>query len=403
MKNSFADILKEIDGSGRARLSAKVPQWDAVDGLELPTRLCTEQCSSSLTAFFKASLLDTPFQPRIADLTGGLGVDSWAFSKVASAVLHNEMNAELSGAVKHNFSRLGVTNASFSSIEITPDSIGGILDDFHPDVVYMDPARRSSAGSKVFKIADCVPNVLELIPAIFSRCDTLLLKLSPMADLTQTARELDSAGAACGAAVVGMHILGAGGECKEVLALMRREDSRSRITITELSSDSGDGGPSTLSFRPDDKDNPSCFSFYPEEEAAAQVCIASPEEIDGWLFEPGKALAKSGAFKLLCSRYGLAKLGVSTHLYLSPTPVEDLRGLGKWFKIIRKSPLDKRTMKEIGKAFPSASVSARNLPLSSDELRKRLGIVREGDTHIFGVLSDRSGRLLLVCTPENRH
>lgn len=380
-----------MEDSGRARLDAKVPQWAGVDGLQFPDRLCTEQCSSSLTAFFKASLLDTPSRPRIADLTGGLGVDSWAFSKIASAVLHNEMDQALSLAVRHNFDKLGIANVSFSSIEVSAGSIGRILDDFRPDVVYMDPARRSRTGGKVFRISECVPNVLELIPAIFTSCGKLLLKLSPMADLAQTVAELDAAGAACGAAVTGMHILGAGGECKEVLVLMRIPGSEEKgegqgygITVTDASSGAS-------------------FSFRPEEEEDARTRIASPEEIDGWLFEPGKALAKSGAFKLLCSRYGLSKLGVSTHLYLSPTPVENLRGLGKWFRIIRKSPLDKRTMKEIGKAFPSASVSARNLPLSSEELRKRMGIVREGDTHIFGALSDRSGRLLLVCTPENRH
>lgn len=382
-----------MEDSGRARLDAKVPQWAGVDGLQFPDRLCTEQCSSTVTALYKAQLLEktagTGF--RVADLTGGLGVDSWAFSEVAGAVLHNEMDQTLSLAVRHNFDKLGIANVSFSSIEVSAGSIGGILDSFKPDIVYMDPARRSAAGSKLFRLAECSPNVIELIPHVFSRCGTLLIKLSPMADLTQISRELDTAGAACGASVSGMHILGAGGECKEVLVLMRIPGSEEkgegqgyRITVTDASSGAS-------------------FSFRPEEEEDARTRIASPEEIDGWFFEPGKALAKSGAFKLLCSRYGLSKLGVSTHLYLSPTPVENLRGLGKWFRIIRKSPLDKRTMKEIGKAFPSASVSARNLPLSSEELRKRMGIVREGDTHIFGALSDRSGRLLLVCTPENRH
>lgn len=375
-----------MEDSGRARLDAKVPQWAGVDGLQFPDRLCTEQCSGSSTALYKAGLLQDIAGTgcRVADLTGGLGVDCWAFSGTASAVLHNEMNRDLSTAVRHNFGVLGIRNVTFSSLEVSADNVSGILDGFRPDVVYMDPARRSRTGGKVFRISECVPNVLELIPAIFTSCGKLLLKLSPMADLAQTVAELDAAGAACGAAVTGIHIPGAGGECKEVLVLMGRPGSGvGGYDITVADTTSG-----------------ATFSFRPDEEAAATSRIAPEEEIEGWLFEPGKALAKSGAFKLTGIRFGLGKVGVSTHLYVAREPAEGLRGLGKWFRITDVLPLDKRTMKECGNRYPAASVTARNIPLDSVGLRKRMGIVREGETHIFGIRSDCAGNILLICLPE---
>jgi hypothetical protein len=81
---------------------------------------------------------------------------------------------------------------------------------------------------------------------------------------------------------------------------------------------------------------------------------------------------KSGAFKLLCQRFGLKKLADRTHIYIGKTEEIPL-SLGKCHRIELCLPFGSRTIKEIGKEYPSADVSARNLPLSSDELKKRLG------------------------------
>ena len=113
------------------------------------------------------------------------------------------------------------------------------------------------------------------------------------------------------------------------------------------------------------------------------------------LFEPGKALLKAGAFDLPC-RYGLGKLSQHTHLYLASARVEALQPFGKWFRILETLPLDKRAMKDIGQRYPRASVTARNIPLSSDELRRRLGVADGGSVHIFGAKA-ASGNQLLVC------
>ena len=111
----------------RRKLRDKVPEWYAVPSLRFPLRVSGEQCSSSATARYKASVA-SPYTEsaslvhgrRIADLTGGLGVDSWAFAQVFDEVLYNEMRPELADAAAHNFRELGVSNITVRNFALVP-------------------------------------------------------------------------------------------------------------------------------------------------------------------------------------------------------------------------------------------------------------------------------------------
>lgn len=116
-----------------------------------------------------------------------------------------------------------------------------------------------------------------------------------------------------------------------------------------------------------------------------------------FLFEPGKAMMKAGAFEVP-GRYGLEKLGKHTHLYVGAKVPEELRPFGKVFEIQEVVPLNNRTVKDIGKRYPKADVTARNIPLTSDQLRKKLGVADGGPVHIFGVHIDSlNDNYLLAC------
>ncbi len=354
----------------RARLRTKVPEWYAVPSLKFPSRLSGEQCSSAETARYKAAVALAVPKPctgtgRIADLTGGLGVDSWAFSEVAEEVLYNEMQTPLMEAVRDNFRELGVENVVFRSREVAPGSVAEVLGGFSPDLIYLDPARRSPDGRKVFRLEDCSPEILPLLPELFRFSRYILLKLSPMADLTLLKRQIP--------AVRDIHVVAAEGECKELLFLLERDAVGEPRLIVR------DGG-SVLEI--------------PAEEQALR--LARRSELGGCLFEPGKALAKAGAFALPC-RYGLKKLGVNTHLYSAPEPVEALRPFGKWFALEEVCHLDKRTLRDLGRRYPQAEVTARNISLSSEELRRRIGCGSGGGVHLFGArLDDGPEQLVLV-------
>ena len=351
----------------RRKLRGKVPEWYAVPSLQYPLRVSGEQCSSSETARYKASLV----HGRVADLTGGLGVDTWAFAQVASAVLYNEMRPELAAAASSNFAALGLDNVRVSSCELRPGNVASVLGGFSPDYIFLDPARRAADGRKVFRLEDCQPDVLQLLPELLSAAPRVLLKLSPMADITLVCKQLGF--------VREVHVVAADGECKELLLLLERGyDGPYALFIYE------NGSVMSLSAKPMGGAGAKRRRFGGERLPAAGV-----------LFEPGKALLKAGAFELPC-RYGLEKLGRHTHLYVAPEPVEALTPFGKWFLILEVAPLDKRGIKDIGLRYPKASVTARNIPLTSDALRKKLGVADGGTVHIFGVKSIEDN-LLIVC------
>ena len=387
----------------RSKLRHKVPQWYAIPSLHYPKPLSAEQCSSTETAYYKASVVcrwcgiqktfgASPLVPpingplplvsrgrhsfldttpsadlRIADLTVGMGVDAWAFSKVATKVLYNEMDEGLCKAAEHNFGELGVSNAVIKNLIVEKGKVNEILDCFEPDVVFLDPARRGDGGRKVFKLEDCSPNVIELLPELYEACPKIMLKLSPMADITLVCKQLPG--------VREVHVVTTGGECKELLLVMEKGYTGDYCTYIY---DSG-----AMLKIPDQVRN---------DKRNDVVCNNA-----SWLFEPGKALLKAGAFNLPCN-YGLCKLSRHTHLYVCEEPVpEELAPFGKCFEIVETLPLSGKTMKDIAKRYSKAEVTARNIPMTSEELAKRLRVKPgDGTLHIFGTQTDSDGRILIV-------
>ena len=353
---------------------------------------------------------------RSADLTGGLGVDSWAFAQVFDQVLYNEMRPELAAAAAHNFRELGLTNITVRNFALVPAasaapdssscpaptdpscpaptghpliagsdpgspsaSVFQILGDFRPDVVFLDPARRASDGRKVFRLEDCQPDVLQLLPELLAACPRILLKLSPMADITLVCKQLGC--------VKAVHVVAADGECKELLLVLEKDWS----------------GPHTLTIV-EDGAVVDVTDFCPSTAKTYQNCGRRHDFSDVYhaqpgsaLFEPGKALLKAGAFDLPC-QFGLTKLGQHTHLYTGEEIPEALQPFGKCFRIIEMAPLDKRSIKAFGQQYPQAEVTARNIPLTSDQLRAKLGVRSGGTVHIFGLHSDALRSNLLLAT-----
>lgn len=365
----------------RRKLKGKVQAWHDNPGLIFPLKLSAEQCSSSATGEYKAKLagrIAGKTSWSLADLTGGLGVDSWFFSQKAEKVLYNEMQTVLCEAARHNFKMLEAGNIHVSNAKAESGEIGNILSGFKTDIIYMDPARRGEGGKKVFLIEECTPDVLTLREEIFGICRHLLIKLSPMADISMVCERL---GKTCRE----VHVVTSEGECKELLIWMDGEwNDGYSITAAELPS----GYPAKEA---------ATLKFMPEEEKSENADFAT--EIGEYLFEPGKSLTKAGAFNVTSRYFQIPKLGKSTHYYTTSdeSKVEELKRHGKLFKVLSCHPLDKRSIKEVGKSYPKAEVTARNIPLTSDALRKKLGCTSGGDVHVFGLKSDAEGVLLMVC------
>ena len=254
-----------------------------------------------------------------------------------------------------------------------------ILDGFEPDVIFLDPARRDDAGRKVFMLEDCSPNVPELLTELYEACPIIMLKLSPMADITAVCRQLPG--------VKEVHVVEADGECKELLLLLEKgfEEHYKMFlyangSVTEIPEQVGNDGCG-------DAGNDNLRHCRPRPAISTNRV----------LFVPGKGFMKTGAFRWP-ETFGLRQLAASTHMFAGDTEAPELEPFGKFYNIVETVPLSNKTIKEIGKKYPEADVTSRNIPMTSDDLRKRLGVhPSDGSMHIFGLLDDTSGKVLIVC------
>lgn len=359
-----AFALRQIEGW--QRLSRKVPTWAEVDTLLYPPRLSLEQCSGEAAARYKRSVVEhlVGHGEKMADLTGGLGVD---FSFVAPLFRHAvyvERQEELCRLARHNFPLLGLNHAEI----LNADGID-VLHTLPPvDLLFLDPARRDTAGRKTVMLEDCEPNVLSLLPTLLEKSRFTLLKLSPMLDLHSAIRQL---GCVCQA-----HIVAEGGECKDLLLVLSKQPAP--LTIHCINDQE------TFAFTPE------------EEEKAAPTFTASVKQ---YLFEPNAAILKAGAFKSIATRYALEKLHPNSHLYTADHHPENFPG--RVFKVDAVGGFGKKELRHFCQSTTCANLTVRNFPASVAELRQRLKLKEGGQAYWFATtLADGNHTLIATHKAE---
>ena len=224
----------------------------------------------------------------LLDLTGGFGVDSFFFSKIAKEVHFVEPNNNLLEVAKHNHHVLGATNLHYynSTAEKFLDSLSSAM---KFDMLYVDPSRRSKGGQKVFSLSQCEPDLIKLQHKIWQFTDNLLIKTSPLLDIKLGIKELPH--------VKKVYVISVHNECKEVLFYCEKN------FLSE---------PSIVAINLDDEESSFSFSFSDEEKAEVQY-----EDPLVYLYEPNASILKAGAFKSIGARFGIYKLHPNTHIYTS--------------------------------------------------------------------------------------
>ena len=344
-------FLQQIEG--RERTADKLPTFASIPDWWYPVRLSCEQCSSELTARYKASLL-SPLalgegkEERLLDLTGGYGVDTYFLSEQFSHTDYVEQNEELCRIAAHNFALSQKSKVERQKLSIAIHNT--TAEDFLLSspcgeagwgLIFLDPARRDSHGSKVFRLEDCTPNVEELLPTLLAHSKRLLIKLSPMLDLTQAVTSLSQVN-------WDIHIVAIKNEVKEVLLLS-----------------GGTGQIITIDLAQKDQ----AFVFTREEEQHCGLDIRDGK-LANYLYEPNAAILKAGAYKLVAQRFGLHKLDVNTHLYTSRQFIENFPG--RVWRITEKQNLKQ------------ANVLTRNYPLTPEQLKKKLHLRDGGTAFVIG-------------------
>ena len=326
-------FLQQVEG--RERTAEKLPTFATIADWWYPVRLSCEQCSSELAARYKASLVSGE---KMVDLTGGYGVDTYFLSEQFAHTDYVEQNAELCRIAEHNFADKPIAIHNTSAEDFLA-SAGQY------DLIFLDPARRDSHGGKVFRLEDCTPNVVELLPTLLAHGKRIMIKLSPMLDLTQAVTSLSQV-------TWDIHAVAIKNEVKEVLLV---SGGSGRITAIDL----------------EKKDQ--AFVFTREEEQNCLLMNGDTLLNGGFLYEPNAAILKAGAYKLIAERFGLHKLDVNTHLYAAETLVPDFPG--RIWKIAESQE---------PKAKRQANVLTRNYPLTPEQLKKKLHLRDGGTAFVIG-------------------
>lgn len=354
---SQKELVEQLEA--RKKSEAKLPSWFSKQGIFYPNKLNIEQTSSEKTAAYKTRIVDGK---SLLDLTGGFGVDSFYFSKKFEAVTHCELNDQLSKITAHNFKQLGVTNCDFvvgNGIEFLKKV------ETTYDWIYVDPSRRHDVKGKVFRLADCTPNIPENLELLFEHTDRVLLKASPLLDLTLALKELHY--------VSEIHVVAVQNEVKELLFILQKDVEQPVIVKT-----------SNLG-----KESEQQFSFVWDEE---KEVIVEYGLAGRYLYEPNAAILKAGGFMSVSAQFGLIKVAPHSHLYTAKNQIDFP---GRVFEIVSIHPYSKKTMKTV--VGSKANVTTRNFPETVAHLRKKHRIFEGGDTYLFFSSDSEGNRLVLHC------
>lgn len=352
------EALVQIEGWQQAR--EKLPAWAAVEGILFPPRISMEQCSSEPAAKFKASLLAGE---RFADLTGGFGIDFSYMSRGFSEAFYVERNERLCAIARENFDLLGMKNAKVMNGEC--EELLASLPQL--DWMFLDPARRDGDGRKVVALGDCQPDVVALEEQLLAKAAKVMVKCSPMLDITQACRELRN--------VEAVYVVSVNNECKELLFVLGSRAADIPVHCVDLR-----GGTAAL------------FSYKMGEEQTATCRLAAG--IQGYIYEPGAALQKAGCTNSLSERLGLLKLHPNSQLYTSDSLLSDFPG--RVFKVVEVLGFSKADLKKV-QSLQKANITVRNFPESVPQLRKRLKLADGGDTYIFATTLSQGCKALLLC------
>lgn len=365
----------------------KLPSWAACEEIIYPPRLSMEQCSSELTARYKAVVFWEDSKGScctdFVDLTGGFGVD-FSFLAKARQLLRTtyvERQEVLCQWARHNFDLLGLMEAEVIGLnaeEFLSDDSYWTEKSPESTFIFLDPARRDCSGGKVVSIADCQPNVAALWPVLQKRAERVGVKLSPMLDLAAVYKEL-------GEVIRAVHVVAVQGECKELLLLLGTGSEEAVITAVNISAKGTSSSVSVQIASP--------FSFTLSEEREAPCEWA--ERPLTYLYEPHAALMKAGAFRLLAERFGTKKLHPSSHLYTSTEFIADFPG--RSFRVVDCVGFSKKELKVALSSVQKANLAVRNFPASVAELRKRWNLKEGGDIYFFATTLADGTKALIRC------
>lgn len=365
--------LQQIEGRQLAK--KKLPLWAQTTGLWFPPKLALEQCSSEPTARYKQAiaeriLADKDRRTMLVDLTGGFGVDFYFLASLFKRAVYIEQQHDLHRIAVHNFPLLGLDNAE----GICADCLGDTLSGLHNiSLVYLDPARRDEAKRKMVALEDCSPNVVEMMERLLDKASLVMVKLSPMLDISMALHKLRS--------VVEIHVVSLRGECKELLFVLSKNKATPTIHCVNLETTDPD-------------------VICPIGESFKKQAKLS-DQIGDYLYEPNASVLKGGVQDNVASNYNLLKLHNDSHLYTCNERRDNYPG--RSFKVIDSCSFGKHDLRHILSDTKQANITVRNFPTTADELHKKLKLKDGGDIYIFATTMANGRHVLIKCVKAHEN
>lgn len=357
--------------AGRQVAAEKIPSWREIEEIWYPKHLSLEQCSSETTARYKARLFQGD---SLTDLTGGFGIDCSFLAAGFKSATYVERHEELCEIAAHNFPILNLNH-----IDVRNEDGVAYLQTMSPvDCIFLDPARRNEHGGKTVAISDCEPDVAGLEELLLSKAKRIMVKLSPMLDLSLALKELKH--------TQEVHILSVNNECKELLLLLGQEAPTEQVPPEEIPI-------RCANLFTKGAQEEQHFAFTREQEQHSQCTYT--DSLGDYLYEPNASLLKAGAFRSVAAAYSVRKLHPNSHLYTSDTFIGNFPG--RIFRIVNQCSFNRKEAKESLADLKKANVTVRNFPATVAELRKRLHLTEGGDTYLFASTLNDGRKVIIRC------
>jgi hypothetical protein len=306
-------------------------------------------------------------------MTGGLGVDTYYFSRKAKKVIYLEQNAHYCEVAGDNFNELGISNVEIINVDASSSFDLDALSDV--SVFYIDPSRRGGNNKRLYALEDCEPELTKIWTILLKRNCKIIAKLSPMLDISHILNKLPKIGE--------IRVLSIKNDCKEI------------IIVSETNNDDvNDCKISCINFLSDGEEQ--TFTYQWNDEKTSMISYAP--EIRKYLYEPNASVLKAGAYKSVAERYNLEKLHPSSHLYTSDLLVRNFAG--RKFEVSDVYIFNNKIYKELPKTVEKANITVRNFPISAEELRKRLKINDGGSIYLFATTISNDKKVLIKCRKE---
>ncbi|MGR3809928.1 class I SAM-dependent methyltransferase [Jiulongibacter sp. NS-SX5] len=344
------------------KLKKKLPKWAENPDILGASLVNIEQSSSGETAEHK---FRNESGELAADLTGGFGIDSYFLAQKFKSVHYCEPNTELYTIVKHNFEALGIDNVIYHNCtaeEFLDQNLSGL------DLIFLDPDRRSEKSSKLVRIEDCSPNLLEINNTLLNKAAKFLVKYSPLLDIQLAINSLN--------AVTEVEIIAVKNDVKELIFSLQQTKEPVEISLQ------------CFNFTDTERQQ---FDFSLQQEKNAQVSFGEPQS---FLYEPNAAIMKAGAFKSIANQFNLLKLASNSHFYTSDQLINNFPG--KILKIHQIYSANSKELKKLkGEKF---NIISRNFPAKPETLKKKYRLIDGGDRFLVFTQNHKNEKIVVSCT-----